>query len=315
MEVSGGIPGAGSGQDVSSGANTGADGNSELEFEGTNGLDDESDSGELSENDESGDSQEKHRLKVDGKWEELTIDQLKAKASEAMASQRRFEQAAEKEKLANERVKLADQRTAQVANLIKTLRSSPDELAFAGEKLGHDMDAWAIKRAREIIQYRSMSDEEREAFDTKKERDALKAEKQTAEEKRAEQAYQVEVSQHRQRLLGDVVGALAEEGVEFKSKHASERALPLMERMLVLHSSKHTAHLSMREIYRIAKAQLQWTPASGTQEAPKVPAPQRKLGALANGNVQRRTPNPQTAEKKVAKDFWAAKDKQYNSER
>lgn len=149
----------------------------------------------------SGGNAELIRFAVDGQEIEVTLDELKRRASHASGAAKRMQEAAQIRKQSEEQV-------AKLLSVFETLKANPSSFIELGKKLGVPVEELARDLVIQEMNLKMMDPSERELHDTKQENSRLKAqfEKENAvrEEQRASQAYQ----QSQQQIFEEYSGFL-----------------------------------------------------------------------------------------------------------
>lgn len=131
--------------------------------------------------------QELIRFTVDGVEEEVTIDELKKRASHASGAAKRMQEAAEMRKQ-NEAY------AEQLQNVFEAIKNDPKAFIALGRKLGVPINDLAIDLAIEQMNLEKMDPTQRELHELKQKHEALQRqyeqEQQAREQQRASEAYQ-----------------------------------------------------------------------------------------------------------------------------
>lgn len=141
----------------------------------------------------------KHKVKIDGKEEEVELDKLIANYQKAQAADRRFQEASQKEK--------------QAQAVMQALESG--DLKFLEQKLGKQkaktlMEDYLIKE----MEYEAMPAAEKRALELEQENKSLKQQQEELQKAEKQKKYEAELSQAQQEIDAEVHQALSELGMK-----------------------------------------------------------------------------------------------------
>lgn len=141
----------------------------------------------------------KHKVKIDGKEEEVELEKLIANYQKAQAADKRFQEAARKEK--------------EAQSVMQALESG--DLKFLEQKLGKAkakalMEDYLIQD----MEYEALPEAEKRARKLEEENKSLKQMQEEAKKAEEKQKYEAELSQAQQEIDNEVHQALAELGMK-----------------------------------------------------------------------------------------------------
>lgn len=116
---------------------------------------------ELLQNEEQTEAPQKHKVKVNGKEVEVSIEELKKRYEHAQAANEKFQKAAEIQK----QYQQSQQEIQKVKGVFEQLQKSPQAFFELADALGVDLDKVAHEHVLKQYKLASMSDEERKYYD------------------------------------------------------------------------------------------------------------------------------------------------------
>lgn len=141
----------------------------------------------------------KRKMKIDNEDVEMTLEDVFKNTALNKSVTKRGQEAAEARKFAEENMK-------RMQDFLETAKGDPDVLWELAQRLGHDPEQLAIAKARAAYEWSKKTPEEREAIETKRERDQLKADREAREAAEAER----EQDGHRAAIATEVENDLLE---------------------------------------------------------------------------------------------------------
>lgn len=148
-------------------------------------------------------------MKIDGEEVEMPLKEALRISGLDKASHKRMREAKE---LQEEAKALKDRADKEGQQLLAWARQNPKQ--FLAQGLGIDPVRFAEVIVDEVLQWESMSDEEKRAYQLEQENIHLKHQNQTQTKKAETQANEQEIAQEREKLTGEIHEAMTEIGAE-----------------------------------------------------------------------------------------------------
>jgi hypothetical protein len=258
----------------------------------------------------------KHKTKVDGKEVELDYDELTRGYGHTKAANARMQEAAEMRKAAE----AAQKREKALMDSIYGWKQDPTKAFEALEQLGIDVDSISHDRVLKKMAYEMMSEQEREAFDAKRELEKYKA----REAKEAEERRKQELDTLKQQAATDL-----EQGIlKFLEGNPNKVSPSLVGRAIdaMIYAAEGGQEISIEEAFNRAGAwyererkqifenELQALIGSGEVPKPLAEAVRKAdIAALRKEPPKRQAPEAPKAKKEPAgiDDFFNSLEKRY----